>query len=37
MAIARRGLDLKVEVCRIKGVVFYGRQQPQRVYSGYKQ
>jgi hypothetical protein len=37
MAITRRGLDLKVEVCRIKGVVLNGRQQPQRVYSGYKQ
>jgi len=37
MAIARRGLDLKVEVCRIKGVVLNGRQQPRRVYIGYKQ
>jgi len=36
MAIARRGLDLKVEVCRIKGVVLNSRQQPHRVYSGYK-
>jgi len=36
MAIARRGLDLKVEVCRIKGVVLNGSQQPQRVYNDYK-
>jgi hypothetical protein len=37
MAITRMGLNWKVEVCRIKGVVLNGRQQPQRVYSGYKQ
>jgi hypothetical protein len=36
MTIARRGLNLKVEVCRIKGVVLNGRLLPQRVYSGYK-
>jgi hypothetical protein len=37
MAIARRGLNLKVEGCRIKRVLLNGRQQPQRVYIGYKQ
>lgn len=37
MAVAKRGLNLKVEVCRIKGVTLDNRQQPQRVYNGYRQ
>ncbi len=36
MVITKKGLDLKVEVCKIKGVALDGRQQPQRVCNGYK-